>query len=77
MNSIINNKYGEEMEEVQLKDVPKGEYIRRTPDTSKTYIKGEYVRDEGLNKYECTNFMDTSNAMYLKGTTKVYTGFTF
>ena len=42
MNSIIKKKYGEEMEEVQLKDVPKGEYIRRTPDTSKTYIKPYY-----------------------------------
>ena len=32
---------------------------------------------EGEKKYEISRFSDFCNTAYIKGTTKVYTGFTF
>lgn len=69
------------MEEVQLKDVKKGEFIRRKPDAKTTYIRGEYVRliwMTGVNyRYSCIDDMDINREIFLKGTTKVWVGFTY
>ena len=32
------------MQQVQIKDVKKGEFIRRKPEAKTTYIKGDYDR---------------------------------
>ena len=61
---------------IQLKDVKKGEYIRLTRPAKMTYIRGDYVRD-GLNKYSVINFDDMNKERFLKGSTKVWVGFTF
>ena len=63
------------MEQIQLKDVKKGEFIRRKADSKVTYIKGDYDR---TNKdYSCINFDDINKELFIKGTTKVWIGFTF
>ena len=65
------------MEQVQLKDVKKGEFIRRKADAQPTFVRGAYVRYDGWNRYSLTDFYDTNREIFLKGTTKVWVGFTF
>lgn len=63
----------------QLKDLKKGEYFTLKPIAEPTekqvYIKGDYDREE--RKYDCGRFHDISLNKMLKGTTTVYTDFTF
>ena len=63
------------MEAVKLKDVKRGDFVRRKPDAKKTYIKGEYNRSFG--KYSLEDFDDISREMFVKGSTTVYVSFTF
>ena len=70
------------MKLVQLKDVKKGEYIRLTNPAKTTYIRGDYNRIgpkkwQGSNKYSVINFDDMNKERCLKGSTKVWVGFTF
>lgn len=60
---------------VPLKNLPRGEYFKRKPDSKKVWIKGEY--DRFMKKYLCTAFDDISQGMYLKPSTPVYTEFEF
>ena len=67
------------MEQQLLKDVQKGEIFTKKPieepQATQVLIRGEY--DRGERKYEISRFSDFCNTAYLKGTAKVYTGFTF
>ena len=67
------------MEQKLLKDVKKGEFFTKKtieePKETQVFIRGEY--DRGERKYEISRFSDFCNTAYLKGTAKVYTGFTF
>ena len=67
------------MEEKLLKDLKKGEFFTRkpleNPKETQVLIRGEY--DRAAKKYEITRFSDFCDTAYLKGTAKVYTGFTF
>lgn len=62
-----------------VKDLKPGEWFTlkpiEEPKESQVYIRGEYDRSE--RKYECGKFSDISYSRYLKGTTRVYTDFTF
>ena len=71
---------------VQLKDVKKGELVRivrkgwsvdgetNTFTTmTKTYIKGEYIREE--KKYSLIDFDDTNREKFVKGSQMVDVGF--
>jgi hypothetical protein len=60
---------------VPLKNLPKGEYFKRKPDSNKVWIKGDY--DRYMKKFLCGAFDDISQGMYLKPTTPVYTEFEF
>jgi len=63
------------MQQVQLKDVKRGDFIKRKADASKIYRRGEYCRDE--KRFECGDWEDISRAIYLKGSTLVWVGFDF
>lgn len=63
------------MEQVQIKDVKKGDYFRRKPDAKTTYIRGQYDRTE--KDYSCIDDMDMNREIFLKGSTKVWVGFTY
>jgi len=73
------------MKQVQLKDVKKGEFIRRQPDAKTTFVRGHYVRlsyanggwSDGIGRYSCHDFYDVNREMFFKGTTKVWIDFTF
>ena len=64
---------------MMLKEVKKGDFFTRKaidePTERQVYIRGEYDRES--KKYECTRFDDINAVIYLKGTTEVYTDFTF
>ena len=67
------------MEQKLLKDVKKGEFFTRkpieNPKETQVLIKGKYDRSTGM--YEAIHFSDVWFCVFLKGTAKVYTGFTF
>ena len=67
------------MEQKLLKDVKKGEFFTKkpieNPKESQVFIRADYDKSE--RKYEITRFSDFCDTAYLKGTTKVYVGFTF
>lgn len=67
------------MEKKTLKELKRGEWFTLKPINEPTekqvYIKGDYDRSE--KKYDCGRFHDISLNKYLKGSTVVYTGFTF
>jgi hypothetical protein len=61
--------------QVQLKDVKKGEFVRRKLDAKTTFTRGDY--DKSSKTYELCDWEDINRAVYLKGTTLVWIGFTF
>lgn len=73
--TMIKNNQGRKL--MFLKDVKKGEYIRREEGSQKTYTRGAFIRDEGLNKFQCDDQDDISRAIYLKGSTLVWVNFTY
>jgi hypothetical protein len=73
LNQDINDTSDVPM--VPLKNLPKGEYFKRKPDSKKVWIKGEY--DRFMKKFLCGAFDDISQGMYLKPSTPVYVEFEF
>ena len=67
------------MEQKLLKDLKKGEFFTKKPieepKENQVFIRGEY--DRGERKYKISRFSDFCDTAYLKGTAKVYVGFTF
>ena len=62
-----------------VKDLKLGEWFTlkpiAEPKESQVYIRDEYCREE--KKYICGKFSDISYSRLLKGSTPVYTDFTF
>lgn len=71
------------MQAIKLKDVKRGEYVRRKPDANTTFIRGEYIRDlnwntgKPYNQYALSDTMDICREIYLKGSTIVYIDFEY
>lgn len=63
------------MQSIKLKDVPRGEFVKRKPDAKSVYTRGEFNRS--AKKYTLDDEMDISRAVYLKGETIVYIGFDY
>ena len=68
-------RFEDYQEERLLKDVKKGDYFRRKPDAKTVYIRGQYDRTE--KDYSCIDDMDINREIFLKGSTKVWVGFTY
>jgi len=62
---------------VRLKDVKKGDWIKRSLNTSKVYRKSHYVRDGEFKRYSCDDVEDISREIFLKGGAIVWVGFTY
>ncbi len=60
---------------MQLKDLKRGDFFKRKATSSIVYIRDEYERT--LKKYSCYKFDDVNSEIFLKGSTEVYTDFTF
>lgn len=68
------------MKQVLLKDLKKGDFFTlkdygEYPDDNRVYVKGDYDRSD--KKYSCYKFTDVNAETFKKGTTKVFTDFTF
>ena len=64
---------------IKLSELKNGEYFTRKPvefpEDRQVLIRNEY--DRSTKKYSVTRFDDVNREMFLKGSTIVYTGFTF
>jgi hypothetical protein len=61
--------------QMQLRNVPQGEFVRRKLDSKVTYVRAEY--DRSLKKYCLDDWNDISRQIMLNGTTLVWVGFEF
>lgn len=62
----------------RLKDLKKGAFFKtKNTGTCPVLVKGEYVREEGCNKYSCYYYNDTCRERFLKGETVVFIDFEF
>lgn len=59
----------------ELRNLPKGEFIKRSQHAVKVYRKEKYDRVE--KAFEVDDMDDISRSMYVKGKTRVYAGFTY
>lgn len=71
----VETEYGDTVTPIKLKDVKKGDFLRRNLKTLKTYTRGDY--DRTYKKYRCDDWGDISRDILLKGNTVVYIGFDF
>ena len=60
---------------VLLKDVKRGDFVRRKADAKTTFTRGDYVRE--CKQYSLVDWEDINREVFLKGTTIVYIGFDF
>jgi hypothetical protein len=63
------------MQQVNIKSVKQGEYIKRKADAKTVYIKGDY--DRASKSYECTDTEDINRQIYIKADKPVFVGFTY
>ena len=61
--------------QMQLKDVPQGEFVRRKLDAKVTYVRAEY--DRSFKKYFLNDWNDISRQIMLNGSTLVWVGFEY
>ena len=61
---------------IMLKDVKKGDYFKRKINAKTTFIRGDYCR---YTKKYMSTYTDNvwGDDLYLKGTSKVFVGFTY
>jgi hypothetical protein len=63
------------MKAIAVKEVNKGDFIKRKADSHKVYVKGEY--DRSLKGFWITDYFDISHSMPLKGSKIVFNDFEF
>lgn len=59
----------------KLKNVPRGEFLKRKPEQNKVYIRGEY--DRSFKKYRIDDFENISRDMLVDGEKLVWVGFDY
>ena len=68
-------KFAEDFKQVYLNSIPFGMVFKRKPDASKVYIRGNFIRDNNIKRYSCTDYDDMNHEIFLKGDAIVYVGF--
>lgn len=63
------------MEQAKIKDLKKGEFIKRKADSNKVYIKGDY--DRATKSFSCVEYEDINHEIFIKADKIVFYGFTF
>jgi len=63
------------MECKKISEVTKGDYVRRSLTTSKTYKKGDY--DRASKKFSLIDCADVNHEIFVVGTCQVFIGFTY
>lgn len=65
-------------QKVKLSDVKKGEYFKiKDTESAPVWVKGEFIRTDGLNKFSCTKYDDTNHEQFMAKDKEVYVGFEF
>ena len=59
----------------KLKNVPRGEFLKRKPEHNKVSTRGEY--DRSFKKYRIDDWEDISRDMLVDGEKLVWVGFTY
>ena len=63
------------MNNVTIKSVKPGDYIKRKEDAKTVYIKGAYIKS--LKGFECTDTDDINKTIVIKSDKLVFIGFTY
>lgn len=63
------------MENSPIKAVKNGEYIKRSADAKRVYIRGQYCRAN--RAYECMAADDINKTIYIKPEKIIFFGFTY
>ena len=63
------------MEQTEIKNLKKGEFIKRKADSKKVYIKGDY--DRATKSYSCIDYENINHEIFIKANKIVFYGFTF
>jgi hypothetical protein len=63
------------MQNVTIKAVKQGEYIKRKVDAKAVYIRGEYCK--ASKAYSCIDASDINKEILIKGDKLVFVGFTY
>jgi hypothetical protein len=63
------------MQNIILRNVTKGDYVKRKADSKAVYIKGDY--DRTTKSFELIDTDDINKVVYIKATKPVYVGFTY
>jgi len=60
---------------VLLRNVARGEYVKRTLTAKSVYVRGDY--DRATKSYSLIDCEDTSREIFVKASKQVYVGFTY
>ena len=63
------------MQNIILRSVTKGDYVKRKADSKAVYIKGDY--DKTTKSFELKDVEDINRVIYIKANKPVYVGFTY
>jgi hypothetical protein len=63
------------MQNITLKNVKPGDYVKRKSDSKAVYIKGAY--DRTTKSFELIDTDDINKVVYIKASKLVYVGFTY
>ena len=63
------------MKTIALRNVIKGDYVKRKADSKAVYIKGDY--DKTTKSFELIDVEDISRCIYVKADKPVVVGFTY
>jgi hypothetical protein len=63
------------MQNIILRSVTKGDYVKRKADSKAVYIKGDY--DKTTKSFELKDVEDINRVVYIKANKPVYVGFTY
>lgn len=63
------------MQQINIKSVKQGEYIKRKADAKTVFIKGAY--DRATKSFECIDTEDMNRQVYIKADKPVFIGFTY
>lgn len=58
-----------------VETLPKGEYVKRTPDAAKVYVRGDY--DRATKRYSLRDASDINREVWVKRGTELFHGFTY
>lgn len=59
----------------EIRNLPKGELIKRSQHAVKVYVKGEY--DRASKSFSVYDYNDINSEMFVKPKTKVWAGFIY